>query len=284
MKQIRQHDKQVFLEGLFRVTGDAFIVTDDAGLIIMLNKAAVDLFGYAEEEVLGEHFAILSPVEDPAAVQPSIIDELFQNGFVENYDTVYRRKDGSTVPVDVNIGLLYDDKGNVKGAASSIRDMTKRKHDELLLKKKEQELEVSNRQLEEMNTALRVLLQKRDEDKRRLEENIAANLNRLVIPYFDKMKQTCKSCNQKSYFEIMETNVLDILSPFIQALEKKEYKLSPREIVAANLVKSGMTTKEIALHMHVSVRTVEVYRRNIRKKLSLNNKKANLQSYLSSQG
>ncbi|MBN2107234.1 MAG: PAS domain S-box protein [Deltaproteobacteria bacterium] len=283
MQAIDQQDRHLFLEGLFQVSGDAFIVTDEMGTILMVNKAALDLFGYTEEEMVGEHFAMLSPVELSFDENPSIIDRLWQDQFVENYETVYKKKDGSKLTVEVNVGLLYDARGDARGAASSIRDITRRKQDELMLKKKDQDLEAGNRQLEEINTALRVLLQKRDEDKRTMEDNIVANMQRLVMPYFDRMKQTCKGCSQKSYVEILESHVLDILSPFIQALSKKEYKLSPREIVVANLVKSGMTTKEIAHHMNVSARTVEVYRRNIRKKLSLQNKKANLQSYLSSQ-
>ncbi|MBN2108792.1 MAG: PAS domain S-box protein [Deltaproteobacteria bacterium] len=288
MQPIDQHDRQAFLEGLFHVSGDAFIVTDKIGFILMANKAALEMFGYAEEELLGEHFGVLSSKGMLAYPElPPMIEKLFKDGFVENYESIYKKKDGTTVCVETNVGLLYDDQGEIRGAASSMRDITRRKHDEFLLNllhKKEQELEVSNKQLEDINTALQALLQKRDEDKKNIKEAIAANLNRLVMPYLEKMKQTCKGCDQKAYVEILETHVLDIVSPFIRNLAKNDYKLSPREVAAADLVKSGMTTKEIARHMNVSVRTVEVYRRNIRKKLSLQNKKANLQNYLSSKG
>jgi PAS domain S-box-containing protein len=282
MAALDKQDRQQFLEELFQVTGDAFIVTDDTGVIIMINKAACALLGYAAEEIKGEHFTVLSPVKLPRDAHTPLMDALFKDGFIENHETFYTKKDGTLIPVEANVGLLADTQGNIKGAVAAVRDLTKRKNAELCLKKKEQELEINNIRLKEINTALRVLLQERDEDKKNLEENIAANLKKLVLPHFDKMKIECGGCKQKLYIDIIESNVMDIVSPFIQTLSKKNYKLSSREISVAAHVKAGRTTKEIAHCMHISVRTVEVYRSKIRKKLSLQNKKVNLQVYLDS--
>jgi DNA-binding CsgD family transcriptional regulator len=42
----------------------------------------------------------------------------------------------------------------------------------------------------------------------------------------------------------------------------------------------GYTTKKIAEFMNVSPRAVETHRKNIRRKIGLENKKSNLRSYL----
>ncbi|MFK7825461.1 MAG: helix-turn-helix transcriptional regulator [Oligoflexales bacterium] len=56
--------------------------------------------------------------------------------------------------------------------------------------------------------------------------------------------------------------------------------LSPKEIQICNMIKNGLTVKEIAQMFHLSPRTVDKHRENIRKKLGLKSKKINLATYL----
>jgi len=65
-------------------------------------------------------------------------------------------------------------------------------------------------------------------------------------------------------------------------LSAKFSQLTPKEIQVANLIKDGKSSKEIAKLLNVSSSAIDVDRYRIRTKLGLNNKKANLRSYLSS--
>ncbi|MFC1552274.1 helix-turn-helix transcriptional regulator, partial [Candidatus Latescibacterota bacterium] len=56
--------------------------------------------------------------------------------------------------------------------------------------------------------------------------------------------------------------------------------LSPAEIQTANLIRENNTTKEIASILNLSENTVFSYRKSLRKKLRIQNKKINLTTYL----
>jgi DNA-binding NarL/FixJ family response regulator len=59
--------------------------------------------------------------------------------------------------------------------------------------------------------------------------------------------------------------------------------LSRREIDIVQLIKEGMSSKEIAIRLEISLKTVEVHRYNILKKLSLKNTAA-LVNFINAQG
>ena len=84
----------------------------------------------------------------------------------------------------------------------------------------------------------------------------------------------------REWVKIISSNLKDILSPFGRTLSLSQQKLTPREIQIANLIREGRTTKEIATLLNASERTITTHRDNIRKKLGLNTRKANLQTHL----
>ena len=155
-------------------------------------------------------------------------------------------------------------------------------HDELEYRVKErtEELEIKTNSLEEINTAMKVLLKKREEDKEELEDNVLANLKAMIEPYFNKIKNTKMDDQQKVLLNIIESNLKEIISPFANKLSSKYINLTPAEIRVADFVKHGKRTKEIATFLNLSVKTIESHRESIRKKIGIKNKKTNLRSCL----
>ncbi len=145
-----------------------------------------------------------------------------------------------------------------------------------------QELQMKSENLEEMNTALKVLLKKREEDKYELEEKVIYNIKEMVQPFLEKLGRTRLDDRQRTFLEILESNLDDIVSPFARKLSTRYLNLTPSEIQIANLVKQGKTTKEIAELLSLSTRTIESHRDSIRKKLGIKNQKANLRTHLMS--
>jgi len=148
------------------------------------------------------------------------------------------------------------------------------------LEKKEAELRNERERLEETNIALRVLLRQRDEDKKRIEETIYVNVDRLVLPYVEQLLQGRLSEKQRTLIEVVDNNLRDIVSPFLRSLTTVHTMLTPQEIEVANMVRSGRSSKEIAEVLGISVSGVDFHRKKLRQKLGLTNKPKNLRSHL----
>ncbi|NQT56638.1 MAG: hypothetical protein HQ551_10455 [Desulfobacteraceae bacterium] len=158
----------------------------------------------------------------------------------------------------------------------------KKAHDELerRVEARTEELKVKTISLEELNSALKFLLKQRDEDKQKLEEKVLTNVQQLVLPNLDRVKKSALNDMQKSCLGVLESNLNAIISPFTYKLSSKYINLTPAEIRVADLVKQGKSTKDIAMFLNLSVKTIERHRENIRKKTGLKSRKINLRSYL----
>jgi PAS domain S-box-containing protein len=194
------------------------------------------------------------------------------------YETLLVRKSGEIFPAELSSGRSF-----WEGQPASIvifRDITGRKQAEKALRKREAELEIRASELEELNAALRVLLKKREEDQKELEEKVLSNVKELVLPYVERLKKGALGVKRDTYLNILQSNLENVVSPFVRKLSSTYLGLTPTEIHVANLVKEARDTKTIAQLLNMSPRTVETHRQNIRKKLGLKNKKANLRTHL----
>ncbi len=153
---------------------------------------------------------------------------------------------------------------------------------EKALRDREAELEMEKTNLQEVNTALKVLLKRREEDKRALEEQVMYNVKKLVLPFLSKAQKESPDASQRSYLEIVEANLRDITCGFSRRLSLAYYGLTNAELKVANFIRQGKKNREIAKLLNLSVRTVEAYRQAIRNKLRLQNKKVNLRTFLMS--
>ncbi|HOW56994.1 MAG TPA: GAF domain-containing protein [Smithellaceae bacterium] len=169
----------------------------------------------------------------------------------------------------------------------NVNEMLKREDEERkkaleALQKREEELEVQSHHLQEVNAALKVLLQQREDDKRELQENVVSNVKDLILPYIEQLKKITTEKDQRTVVGILEANLNNIVSPFIRKVSSKMLKLTPMEIRICSLIKEGKTSKEIAELLFLSENTILFHRYNIRTKLGVKNQKINIISYLRS--
>jgi PAS domain S-box-containing protein len=271
---------------------DATFVIDLNGKVIAWNRAIEVMTGIRANDILGKKdFEYALPFY--GIRRPILIDMVFRFDEEIEKQYIFVRQEGDVHLAEGNVSLkgekrvlsakaspLYDSRGNIVGAIESIRDITERRLAEKALKKREMELEVKSRNLEELNTALKVLLKQRETDKDELEERTMTNVKHLVLPYIEKLKKSSSETKDTAYISIIESNLKDIISPFSHRLSSKYMTFTPKELQVANLIKEGKTTKDIAELLNASPGTIDFHRNNIRKKLNLKNRRANLRSYL----
>jgi len=109
---------------------DAIIGTSLDGVITEWNNAATDFFGYDADEAIGR------PIAD-TIVPPRYVDEdrtilrrVLTGESLEVGESVRRRKDGSTLFVQISASPIRDGHGRIVGAAKTLRNITERKEAE----------------------------------------------------------------------------------------------------------------------------------------------------------
>lgn len=178
-----------------------------------------------------------------------------------------------------------DAEGKALRIVGTVTDITRLKEAEAELQRNREALEqrVKERtaELSESNVALNVLLKKREEDRELLAEQVLSNTSKLVEPFFDRLSESQLTEQQRALVDILRSNIRELTSPFASTYSSKLVRLTPAEMQVANMVKQGKRSKEIAEIMHLSPGTVNIHRKNIRKKLDISHQKTNLQTLLS---
>ena len=175
---------------------------------------------------------------------------------------------------------VYDEKGNYLGQRASNRDISRQKDAEEALKKQEQELKKSARHLEEVNRALKLMLEHRHIETQAVATNASNNLKRQIAPYLEKLSACQVSSEARMLVNILQANIQDMINAGADTHFDKYRHLTPTEVHVADLIRQGLSSKEIAEALKVSPSTINIHRNKIRRKLGLLNTKTNLQSFM----
>jgi two-component system, chemotaxis family, CheB/CheR fusion protein len=113
------------LAAIIESSGDAIISKDLDEIVTSWNKAAERLFGYSADEIIGKPILVLIR-PDRHDEELGIIDRLRQGTPLLRYETIYLRKDGTTLDVSLAVSPIKDEIGNIIGASKIARDITER--------------------------------------------------------------------------------------------------------------------------------------------------------------
>jgi len=279
--QQRLEESELRYRTVLENTGTAMMIINKDRSIAFVNREFEKQSGYARSEIVGSSRSLpdmLMPEDATLMEKYHIQRRIDPESVPSSYEFRYRNRSGHIRSVMANVTMIP---GTTMSVASMI-DITELKQTMEELKIREQELAGESNRLFEMNTALKVLLQQREDDRKEMQMMILSNVRKLVLPYVDKLNRTQLNPIQANYVNVIAANLNNIISPFLRTLEASLMDLTPREIEVAQLVRDGKTAKEIADMLNISVRSIESHKDNLRRKMGLNNKKINLRTHLMS--
>ncbi|UCD33749.1 MAG: PAS domain S-box protein, partial [Desulfobacterales bacterium] len=193
---------------------DGFILFDSNLNYIKMNKAAGEITGVDNKEVIGKNVLDIIPdFEETGRYNkykkviktgvPLITPDLRPHPKFGN-----KRLDLKVFKVGEGLGVIFTDITERK----RMEEKLQKAHDELeqRVEKRTKELEIKTKSLEELNTALKVLLKKRQEDKEEIENSVLSNVKGMIEPLFEKIRETELDAHQKMMLSIIESNLNEI--------------------------------------------------------------------------
>ncbi len=167
---------------------------------------------------------------------------------------------------------------NERGFIKLIDDL-KQSRSELL--DHQRRLENLNAQLRDTNRALSIFAQNIEREREEVEKRIAVKLRNLIIPMIQRLRNDKALSRHEGQLDMLTMQIEDLTSGFTMDARVATV-LSFTELRVASLIKNGITTEDIARQLHISVSTVRTHRKNIRKKLKINNVQYSLRNFLNS--
>lgn len=122
----KQAVRNAFLASIVHSTHDAVIGMRLDGGILSWNKGAQNVYGYAEEEMIGADVRVLVP--SPLLVEfESLLQRVRQGEQVDSHESRHLRKDGAIAWVSLIFSPIKDERDVIRGISAIARDITERK-------------------------------------------------------------------------------------------------------------------------------------------------------------
>ncbi|MGV9013141.1 MAG: PAS domain S-box protein [Flavobacteriales bacterium] len=129
---VRQfHSGNEHYRAIVESSEDGIISKDLNGIITSWNEGAEHIFGYTAAEMIGTPVRRLLPPELQEQ-EDSILARIRQGERVHHFETERMHRNGTRIPVSLNISPIKDREGRIFGASKIVRDITAQKQAALL--------------------------------------------------------------------------------------------------------------------------------------------------------
>lgn len=171
----------------------AIFMMDTDRRITTWNPGAARIFGYTEEEALGQPADFIFTAEDQAAGTPQHEMEIAANDGEANDDRIHRCKDGSTFWANGILAALHDRDGKLRGYAKVLRNNTDRKLAENRLRELNESLEARVKErTKQVRLLASTLTMAEQEERRRISQILHDDLQQLLYSVQMKLSLLAK--------------------------------------------------------------------------------------------
>lgn len=177
---------------------------------------------------------------------------------------------------------FFDNEGRLYEVQAVGTDITELKNAEEALRASEKALRSKNAELEKKNIALKEVLEQIEEQKQRIKDNVIANVDHCLLPALQHLRSRASVDEIEKCADLLERNLTTLTTSFGRRITQHSLGLTRREIEICAMISNGLTSKEIADLLHISINTVGRHRNSIRRKAGITNDKVNLHSHLHS--
>ncbi len=125
------------LAAIVQSSADAIISKKLDGTVISWNKAAEEMFGYKANEIIGRSIKIIIPL-DKMKEEIKILSKIEKGLAVNSFETRRLKKDNTKIDISLTISPIKDSAGNIIGASTIARDITRQKQIEKQISESEE--------------------------------------------------------------------------------------------------------------------------------------------------
>jgi len=201
------------LKALIQASPVAIDILDLDTKVKMWNPAAEKMFGWSEEEVLGQSFPLVP--EDKQDEFKEIYKSVLQGNSLTDMETRRQKRDGSLIDVSISTAPIRDADGNIIGAMGILADITEKKQTGV-------KLQNSREQLRALAAHLQTV---REEERKKIARELHDESGQLLASVhigLSEMERELPSRSQKKLAEVK-----DLLTQIEEHLRNLSHELYP---------------------------------------------------------
>ena len=267
---VQKHEVSISRLNLFLLeTADSMVLFDSDYKVVSTNENALNVHRASRGELLGNDCRTLFTSAGRSSLT-AVMSELKENQqWVGELQA--RRADGHTFPADVTVKCIHLESHSYYLLV--IRDLSESKRLHKLLRQE-------RAQRREMFSTIGNLMKAFEKEKKGLANGIYRRIETLLLPALANIRKEPDAAIRNGYLEVIKSQLIGMTQGFAEEMDGRFLDLTRTEMRVCQLVQAGYASKEVAEKMHISFETVQVHRRNIRRKLGLNGQKVNLHAFL----